>query len=135
MFLVCAPLSVLKKLSWTSSGRTQRDKAREHAFVARSGSKPHRWWRPLTSDGLQVGGEHEQLDEAAAERRVVVLPDDGGDEEDFAVTGQQQGSEEKAELRGPPQRHPQEAQGSAAEGQQLCVGRRQAGVTKGKFDF
>ncbi|TNN49129.1 hypothetical protein EYF80_040671 [Liparis tanakae] len=74
--------------------------------------------RPLTSDSLRVGDEHKQLDEAQAERRVVVLPDDGGDEEHLAVAGQQQGSEQRAELQGPRHR-PQEPQHAAAERRQL----------------
>lgn len=92
-------------------------------LLSRGESKaPQRRSRPLTPDGLQVGGEHKQLDEAQAERGVVVLPDDGGDEEDLAVAGQQQGPEEEAELRGLPHRQPQEGRRSAAEGQELCVG-------------
>lgn len=35
-----------------------------------------------------------------------MFPDNGRDEEDFAVTGQQQGSEEQAELGGLSNQHP-----------------------------
>lgn len=77
-----------------------------------------------TSDGLRVRGEHKQFDEGQTERGVVVLPDDSGDEEDLAITGQQQGSEEKAELEGPAHHRPKEAQHAAAERRQLCTSRR-----------
>lgn len=79
---------------------------------------------PPTSDGLWVGGEHKQPDEAQTERGVVVLPDDHGDEEHFPVAGQQQGSEEQPELNCPTLQTshppPKEPQCAAAERQQLC---------------
>lgn len=80
--------------------------------------------RPRTSDSLWVWGEHKQLDEAQAERGVVVLPDDSRDEEDLAVAGQQQGSEEQAELEGPAHHRPKEAQHAAAEPWELYATNR-----------
>lgn len=85
--------------------------------------------RPLTSDGLQVGGEHKQLDEAQTERGVVVFPDNSGDEEDLAITGKQQGPEEEAELRGLSQHRPQKEHRSTAESQELYVGGQQTSGT------
>lgn len=77
-----------------------------------------------TSDGLRVWGEHKQFDEAQAKWGVVVLPDDSGDEENFAVAGEQQGSEEQAEIYGPTlqtnHHQPQEPQHPSAEPRQLC---------------
>lgn len=80
--------------------------------------------RPRTSDSLWVWGEHKQLDEAQTERGVVVLPDDSRDEEDLAVAGQQQGSEEQAELEGPAHHRPKEAQHAAAEPWELYATNR-----------
>ena len=78
---------------------------------------------PPTSDSLGVWGEHKQFEEAQTERGVVVLPDDSGDQEDFAITGQQQPSEEQAELQGSAlqetHHRPEEAEHTAAERRQL----------------
>lgn len=55
-----------------------------------------------------------------------MLPDDSGDEEDLAVAGQQQSSEEQAELEGPalqPTHRPEERQHAAAERHQLYTTR------------
>ena len=82
-----------------------------------------------TSDRLRVGREHKQFDEAEAERGEVVLPDDGRDEEDLPVAGEQQSSEEEAQLQVPAlqtsHRHPEEEEHAAAERRQLYGSHRQ----------